>query len=188
MLVGLGNPGKNYANTPHNVGFAVIDELAARLMCRLRRGLRFSSRTARAVYEETDLLLVKPETFMNNSGAAVARLLRYRKTSPEDLVLILDDAELDLGRLRIRGGGSSGGHRGLQSVIEHTGSEDFVRLRMGIGRDRKGRDLKDHVLTPFKVDERDKVKEMVGHAADAVLCLLQSGTEVAMNTFNGRQY
>ncbi len=185
VIVGLGNPGKRYADTPHNVGFGVADELADRLQASFRRSLRFKARIAQGTHGRETLLLVKPQTYMNNSGEAVGAIVRYRKLGASDTVLIVDDADLDLGRLRIRPGGGSGGHRGLQSVIRHLGSDAFARIRVGIGRRDAGNDLIAHVLSPFSQQEREHMATIVRCAADAVMRLLDAGVDAAMNDFNG---
>jgi len=185
-VVGLGNPGKRYANTPHNVGFAVVNELAdGALACRLKKSFRFGARHGTARLEEERILLAKPETYMNRSGRAVAGLLRYWKISPGDMIVVLDDADLQIGRLRVRSGGSSGGHRGLGSVIDCIGTTEFVRVRIGIGRGARGADLVEHVLKPFGKEDGELARSMVSHAADAVMCVLSSGADEAMNRFNG---
>ena len=185
-VVGLGNPGKRYANTPHNVGFAVVNELAGGpLSCRLKKSFRFGARHGMARLADESVLLAKPETFMNRSGRAVASLLRYWKISPGDMVVVLDDADLALGRLRIRPNGSSGGHRGLGSVIDAVGTTDFARVRLGIGRGARGEDLVEHVLKPFGGEEGELAGDMVARAVEAVMCVLSSGTDEAMNRFNG---
>jgi len=185
IIVGLGNPGKQYEKTPHNIGFAVADHLGERLGAAFRRGLRFKARTASARHGSTPLLLVKPRTYMNNSGMAVARIVRYRKAAPADTIVIVDDADLPLGRLRVKARGGSGGHRGLASLIQHLGSSEFARVRIGIGRDERGEGLIDHVLTPFSKEERRAMAPVVERAADAVLHIVQHGVEAAMNIFNG---
>jgi peptidyl-tRNA hydrolase, PTH1 family len=185
VIVGLGNPGKRYADTPHNVGFDVADELADRFQARFRRSLRFKARIAQGTHGRETLLLVKPQTYMNNSGEAVGAVVRYRKLEVSDTVVIVDDADLGLGRLRIRPGGGSGGHRGLQSIIRHLGSDTFARVRVGIGRRRPGEQLTAHVLSPFAKQEREQVARTVQRAADAVQLLLEEGVDAAMNDFNG---
>jgi PTH1 family peptidyl-tRNA hydrolase len=186
LIVGLGNPGKQYENTPHNAGFSVADELASRLECDYRRSLRFDARLARARYKEEDVLLVKPETYMNRSGLAVASIIKYKKAEIADLVVVLDDADLAQGRLRIRGGGSSGGHKGLASIIESVGSDAFARVRIGVGR-QAGDDLVDHVLRPYPAADRKKMVEVFGLVSDAVMCMLDFGVSEAMNRFNGKE-
>lgn len=190
IVVGLGNPGKHYAYTPHNVGFAVIDELASGFSCVLRRSFSFRARIGLVVSakgscgSEEKLLLVKPQTYMNRSGTAVASVLRYRKLTASDMIVVLDDADLDFGQLRIRARGSSGGHKGLTSVIQAMGSEEFARVRIGIGRDNNSKGLVEHVLTPFSAAEWQEMKQIIRRAAQAVLCILNSGVETAMNRFN----
>ena len=134
MIVGLGNPGDRYEDTPHSLGFEVVGELAKRLDCRMRRSFRLNARVGRAAWKGTELLLLQPLTYMNNSGFAVAAALRYYRLEPSALLVIVDDADLEVGSLRIRRSGSSGGHKGLISISQSVGSEDFGRLRLGIGR------------------------------------------------------
>jgi len=188
-IVGLGNPGPKYRGTRHNIGFAVVDEIAR------RAGVTFESAPANALVgkwrrldEGSNVLLVKPLTFMNESGQAVGELSRYFKIDVSDLLIVVDEAQLPLGRLRARPRGSAGGHNGLRSLIVHLGS-DFPRLRIGIGRgsddpDRR-RDLVDHVLAKFDDDERDAVEGMTERAADAAELFITSGIDAVMNEYNG---
>jgi len=184
VIVGLGNPGKRYRNTPHNVGFAAVDALAGALGCRMRRGPRFRARVGKTAVDAETVRLLKPETYMNDSGAAVGPFLRYHRGGAGDLVVVLDDADLELGRLRVRPAGGSGGHRGLASVIDHVGSDAFARIRIGIGRQRGG-DLVEHVLSPIGRAEGAVVDQAVARAAEAALCLIRDGVEAAMNRYNG---
>jgi len=184
LIVGLGNPGNAYAGTPHNVGFDTLDVLASRWECAFRRGLRFAAHTAKADYGAERVMLVKPQTYMNRSGAAVGAIMRYNKVAAADVLVVLDDADLELGRIRIRPGGGSGGHKGLASLVEHVGSGQFVRIRLGIGRRGREDDLIGHVLKPFGVEARPVVEAMTARAADAVCCVLDSGVADAMNQFN----
>lgn len=183
LIVGLGNPGKEYVHTPHNVGFEVIDVLAKRCGCVLRRSFRFPASLARTMLGGEKVMLVKPGAYMNQSGPVVAAMTCKLGISPTDLLVILDDADLPVGRLRIRTGGSGSGHKGLLSIIDHLGHDQFVRLRLGIGR-REGSDLVAHVLTPFADDLRDTVRMMIVTVADAVQYLVIHGAEAAMNKFN----
>ena len=185
IVVGLGNPGKEYAETPHNVGFAVIEQLAAGFDCAMRRSLRFNARIGHVTVAPEPLLLVEPLTFMNRSGDAVAAILGYRKLSTSDMVVVLDDADLDIGWLRIRARGSSGGHRGLDSIIRSTGGDAFARVRIGVGRGRRRDDLVEHLLSRFSRQEWQQIQPEITRAADAVRCVLESGAEAAMNRFNG---
>lgn len=184
LVAGLGNPGARYEGTRHNVGFEAADELARRAGAKFRRSWRFPVRQASWTEGNEGVLLVKPQSFMNRSGQALAPLLRRKGLAPSDLIVIVDDAELECGRLRIRPRGGAGGHNGLQSTIQHLGAEDFVRVRIGIGPRPPGRDLVDFVLGRFDSEQRGKIDRAVGLAADAVEVLLREGSEQAMNRFN----
>jgi len=183
LIVGLGNPGPRYKSTRHNVGFEVVDELA-------RRGsVQFESAPAEALIAkwrrpDTTVLLVKPLTFMNLSGQAIGELLRYYKIDVADLLVIVDEVQLPLARLRARMRGSAGGHNGLKSVIAHVG-EEFSRLRIGVGRGDSRRDLADHVLARFDKDEAAEVERMITRAADAAETFITSGIAAVMNQYNG---
>jgi len=184
-IAGLGNPGKKYQGTRHNVGFAVIDELAARW--RLRE---FDSKF-NAEYEiwrppDGDaVLLLKPLTYMNESGQALGDITRYYRVEVGDLLVVVDEVQLPLGRLRARARGSAGGHNGLKSVIAHLGGHDFSRLRLGVGRGDDRRDLADHVLARFEPQEHEEATRMIARAADAAQMFITSGIEAVMNTYNG---
>ena len=182
-IVGLGNPGSQYKGTRHNVGFDVVDELAR------RESVGFESAPAEALiakWRRADgpVLLVKPLTFMNLSGQAVGELTRYFKIELGDLIVIVDEVHLPLGKLRARKRGSAGGHNGLKSVIAHLGDE-FSRLRIGVGRGADQRNLADHVLSRFEKDEAAEVERMTARAADAAEMFITSGIEAVMNAFNG---
>lgn len=182
LVVGLGNPGSKYRGTRHNVGFAVLDELAR------RSGVEFESAPADALIAKIrgsdPVLLAKPLTFMNLSGGAVGGLLRYFKVEPADLLVVVDEAQLPLGKLRARARGSAGGHNGLKSVIAHIG-EEFSRLRLGVGRGDARRDLADHVLSKFDPDEMPEVERMTTRAADASELFVTGGIAAVMNQYNG---
>ncbi len=181
LIVGLGNPGPKYRATRHNIGFAVADELAR------RAGVGFETAPAEALmarWRQMDALVAKPLTFMNASGEAVGGLMRYFKIDQADLLVIADEVQLPLGRLRARPRGSAGGHNGLMSIIAHVG-EEFSRLRIGVGRGDMRRDLSDHVLAAFDPDERDDVERMTTRAADAAEMFITSGIAAVMNGFNG---
>jgi len=184
LIAGLGNPGSKYSTTRHNVGFQVVDALVA------RHGLEWDSAPAEALlakWRAQDALLVKPLTFMNLSGHAVGQLLRYFKIDVGDLLVIVDEAQLELGRLRARADGSAGGHNGLKSLIEQLGTDQFPRLRIGVGRGDMRRDLADHVLGRFEADEREAVADAVARAADAVETFVTDGLAPMMNRFNRKQ-
>ena len=184
LVVGLGNPGREYERTPHNIGFAVIEELAHRLGCSMRRSLRVPVRYGSAEAQSVKVLLAQPQTFMNASGDAVGRLMRLKGVEASDLLMVSDDADLPLGRIRIRPKGRTGGHKGLGSVVAAIGTDDFSRVRVGIGRPQAADDLVCHVLTPFSPGEAKAAAAAVARAADAVLCVLADGVDAAMNRFN----
>ena len=185
LIVGLGNPGPKYRGTRHNVGFEVIDELAR------RRGLVFESAPAAALMARDrstpGVTLAKPLTFMNCSGQGVTELLRYYRFDVADLLIVVEDANLPLGRLRARARGADGGHQGLRSVSDALGSQEFSRLRVGIGRGDPRRDLADHVLSRFEPEEREDIETAIGRAADAADMFTTAGIEQVMNTFNRRE-
>ncbi len=183
LIVGLGNPGSKYGGTRHNLGFAVVDEVAR------RRGLTFESSPADAVMArqrgpDVPLMLAKPMTFMNRSGEAVGVLSRYFRVESVDILIVVDDANLPLGRLRARPNGSDGGHNGLGSVILALATREFPRLRIGVGRGESQRDLADHVLAGFADDEIATLDEMTTRAADAAELFVESGIATVMNRFN----
>jgi len=184
-IVGLGNPGEKYRGTRHNIGFAVIDELAERFAVGGFEQAPFDALVARWRRPDDEAVLIaKPVTYMNASGEAVGALLRYFKIEVADLLVVVDEVQLPLGRLRARVRGSAGGHNGLKSIVAHLG-EDFSRLRIGVGRGDAQRDLADHVLARFDQDEAAEVERMTGRAADAAETFITSGIAAVMNGFNG---
>ncbi|MGH9386901.1 MAG: aminoacyl-tRNA hydrolase [Vicinamibacterales bacterium] len=186
LVVGLGNPGSQYRETRHNVGFLVIDELARRWRVEQWREL-FDALTAKTIFGEGPVLLAKPMTYMNLSGYSVAGLAGFYKIEPADVFIISDDAVLPLARLRARREGADGGHNGLKSVIGSLGTTAFPRLRVGVGRGEGERELADHVLERFPADERERVSAAVLRAADATEMFLREGIERVMNAFNAAE-
>ena len=183
LIAGLGNPGTEYETTRHNVGFMVLDLLAQRLPKKnFERVHGCSSHYLKGSYAGRGLLLQKPETYMNLSGEAVAALMRKEEIGPEGLLVIYDDMDLGVGKLRIRSRGSCGGHNGIRSVIEQIGTEKFARIRIGIGH-RRGSG-KDYVLSPFEETEKEIVAKVLEAAADAVILILRRGVGPAMNEYN----
>jgi PTH1 family peptidyl-tRNA hydrolase len=184
LLIGLGNPGREYKDSRHNVGFMLIDRLAVRLNA---RGLKLQSKAIviSAIYEERKLILAKPQTYMNLSGQSVQGLLHFYKIPVENLLVAHDDLDLPFGTLRIRPGGGPGGQRGMASTIEQLGTKDFPRLRIGIGRPPGRMDPKDYVLQDFSRDETKILSEVLDRAADAVLTFVVEGLNKAMNKYNG---
>ncbi len=183
-IVGLGNPGRKYEKTRHNIGFLVLDELASRHGLSFRRSFRFPARIAKGTIGSEPVWLSKPHTFMNRSGQAVEPILRKRGGRVEDLLTVFDDTALEWGRLRIRTRGSAGGHNGVQSIMNALGDGAFGRIRVGIGSKPDKVSLSDHVLGPFSAAERQELDDVVGRAADAVETVCRDGVVQAMNIFN----
>ena len=190
IIAGLGNPGKDYASTPHSIGFEVVDAIARACDAIFRPSASFKGELAEARAACGKVLLVKPMTFMNLSGDCLAPVVRYHNATAADLVVVSDDIDLPVGRLRIRSGGSAGGHNGLKSVIERLGTPDFTRLRVGVGRSAPAageRSVIGHVLGKFDAATRAAMSEKVVPAAVAALVqLLAEGAAAAMNAWNGR--
>lgn len=184
LVVGLGNPGAQYARTPHNAGFMVVDEFAGKFSANWREEARFQGSSCRIRGRGMDLALLKPATFMNLSGASVGRYMHYYGMQPAELVVVSDDADLPVGRIRIRKSGSAGGHNGLKSVIAAVGTEAFTRVRVGIGRAAAGGNLADYVLGRMPADAEAVFAKAVSTAAEAVGCIVAEGADAAMNRFN----
>jgi PTH1 family peptidyl-tRNA hydrolase len=183
LIVGLGNPGAEYRGTRHNVGFEVVDELARRWSVRLRA---WRSLADVAVATGRGAVLAEPQTFMNASGEAVGAVAAFYRVDPGDVLVVVDEVQLPLGRLRLRPSGSAGGHNGLKSVIDFIGA-DFPRLRIGVERGDRSRDLSDRVLSRFPPDERAIVERAIGRAADAVETFVSAGLALAMNQCNAAE-
>jgi PTH1 family peptidyl-tRNA hydrolase len=191
LVVGLGNPGREYAETRHNVGWRVVEKLAADAGGRWQRAAKFDAEIAEAPLAGRKIVLAKPQTFMNLSGRACVALLHWHKFAPGQMLVVTDDADLDVGRLRLRLKGGSGGHNGLKSIVEMAGTEQFPRVRVGIGRPMRRSEgapdnaLVDFVLSKFRKEEQTAVDEAVARAAAAVASAIERGMEAAMNEFNG---
>jgi PTH1 family peptidyl-tRNA hydrolase len=185
MIAGLGNPGSQYAGTPHNIGFDVVELLCRRLNGAWHEERRFSGRVAKVSTNAEAVLLVQPMTYMNASGACVGPLMRYYRMAAADVTAILDDADLPCGKIRIRPEGGSGGHNGLSSLIASLGTEAFPRVRLGIGRGAHANEkLKSHVLSKSSPETRRILEQVVPVAADAVECIIRTGVTQAMNVYN----
>lgn len=186
LVVGLGNPGRRYARTRHNLGFLLLDRIAE------ARGIRIGddrceSLVGRGEWERESLVLAQPQTYMNNSGVAAAALLRRFRVRGADLVVAYDDLDLPFGRLRIRCGGSAGGHRGLASILQHVADRDFVRLRMGIGRPPAGVDAVEYVLSRFSAEEQQSLEDVLSRAEEALEAIVLKGPVRAMEDFNRQE-
>ena len=187
LVVGLGNPGPEYRETRHNVGFLVIDELTKRWRVSDEWREKFEALQIKTTIGDEPVIVAKPLTFMNLSGQAVAELAGFYKIDPPDVFVVTDDVALPLGRLRARREGGAGGHNGLKSVIQHLGTQAFPRMRVGVGRGDDRRDLSDHVLGRFEAGEREIVSAAVLRAADATEMFLREGIERAMGVFNAAE-
>jgi len=181
-LIGLGNPGKQYENTRHNVGFMVVDAVASLLKCPKKKKECCFSHIIEC--PDHDLILVKPQTYMNNSGIAVKNLLEDYNLKPEEILVIFDDLDLPLGTIRLRKVGSSGGQKGVKSIIEHIKTENFPRLKIGIGRPAKKEDVADYVLSPFNKDEKLLAEKVISESANCLLNVLKYGVDKSMNLCN----
>ncbi len=183
-IIGLGNPGTEYEKTRHNIGFMVIDALAERHRCKLKPSKGEFAMRVRFKASSNDVLLVKPTTYMNRSGIAAKEIVEQEGLSPQEIFVVLDDFELPFGQLRIRKSGSAGSHNGLESIIYHLGTEDFPRLRIGIGAPPEGKDPADYVLSRFSKAEAKELEFIIATAAQAVETAISNGVEAAMNRFN----
>jgi PTH1 family peptidyl-tRNA hydrolase len=185
LIVGLGNPGRNYANNRHNIGFICINHLAR------SQGIKFDSkqalaRTGRGKIAGTEVVLAKPQTYVNQSGESVSRLVKKFKVGLDGLIVIHDDLDLPLAKIRISHGSSSGGHKGINSIIEELGSRDFIRLRIGVGRPPEANEdeIIAYVLSDFTPEQRKAITPIIPKVTDAILCLLNEGLTTAMNKYN----
>lgn len=187
LIVGLGNPGENYARTRHNVGFRVIDRLAAQLGVKVDRA-KFRGLYGQGSYTGLKLILLKPQTFMNNSGLSVMDAARFYKLPAERVIVLFDDISLDVGRLRVRADGSAGGHNGIKSIIGALNSQSFPRVKVGVGaKPHPDYELADWVLSNFTKDEEKLLAPVLDDAASAALELIENGVQAAASKFNGRK-
>ena len=185
LIVGLGNPGKEYAKTRHNCGWMAIDLIAQQLGCKIDKG-KFQGLYGQTTYHGTKLYLLKPQTYMNLSGVSVLQMSAYYHIPPERIIVLFDDISLEPGRLRIRPNGSAGGHNGIKSIIAQLGSENFPRVKIGVGsKPHKDADLADWVLSGFAPAEQQALDFALDNAANAALCILEKGIYEAANRFNG---
>jgi PTH1 family peptidyl-tRNA hydrolase len=187
VIAGLGNPGAEYANTPHSIGFEVVDALACEIGASWRASSSFGGELAVGMLGGVKVVLVKPMTYMNLSGDCVAPVVKYHNAkAAEDLLVVSDDIDLPVGKMRVRRGGSAGGHNGLKSVIARTGTSDFVRLRLGVGRSSRDRaNVVGHVLGKFSPADRHVMGEVVAQAVKAIGTIELESAEIAMNRYNG---
>ncbi len=187
IIVGLGNPGKEYETTRHNMGFVTIDKLAKKHGIDII-DLKHKGLCGKGMMGREKVMLVKPQTYMNNSGECVRELMDYYKVVPEDIIIIYDDIDLDPGQLRIRMNGSAGSHNGMKSVISHMGTQTFARVRVGVGAKPEGWDLADYVLSHISPEADKEIVRGTDTAAEAVECILEHGIDEAMNIYNRHEH
>ena len=185
LIVGLGNPGAEYAKTRHNAGFLLVEKLAEQWRSGWTNERKFAARVAKAERHGQKVLLAEPQTFMKLSGEAVGALVKFYQLPLEKILVVVDDADLPLGEIRLRPGGGTGGHHGLESLTQHLGSKAFARLRIGIGRKNEAREITGHVLGRFSADEAALLAKVLERAAGQLECWLDVGLQKAMNQFNG---
>ena len=186
IFVGLGNPTPEYAATKHNVGFMLADKLAEKISAENWRE-KFNALVAESFLDGEKILIVKPQTFMNLSGEAVAPIVNFYKIDAANLIVAHDDMDLPLGMIRLRPKGSSGGHRGVESIIQHLGTQNFPRVRIGVGRPPENWTVNHHVLSPFTQEDAEKISTAIGELVPAVLCIFKEGINNAMNKFNPKK-
>ncbi len=185
LIVGLGNPGKEYEKTRHNCGFRAIDLLAKTLGCKIDKA-KFQGLYGQVTYQGRKLFLLKPMTYMNLSGRSILQLSAYYQIPPQRIIVLFDDISLEPGRLRIRPDGSAGGHNGIKSIISELGSQDFPRVKIGVGaKAHAEQDLADWVLSGFSASEEKALGSALERAAEAALCIMESGVPEAANRYNG---
>ena len=185
LIVGLGNPGAQYEKTRHNCGFRAVDLLAEKLGCKIDKA-KFQGLYGQTTYQGTKIFLLKPQTFMNLSGRSVLQMSAYYNIPPQRIIVLFDDISLEPGRLRIRSDGIAGGHNGIKSFIAELGSQDFPRVKIGVGaKPHKDADLADWVLSGFSANEEKALAVSLKNAADSALCIVQRGVYEAANRFNG---
>ena len=187
LIVGLGNPGREYEKTRHNAGFRAIDALAEALSCKIDK-LKYQGLYCQTTYKGKKLFLLKPQTYMNLSGKSVLQLSSYFQIPPARIIVMFDDISLEPGRLRIRGDGSAGGHNGIKSIIQEVGSQSFPRVKIGVGaKPNPNFDLADWVLSTFSASEEKALKNALEWAGEAALCIIDQGVYEAANRYNGKQ-
>jgi len=187
LIVGLGNPGKDYTHTRHNAGYRALDILANKLNCKVDKG-KFQGLYGQVKYGTEKVFLLKPLTYMNLSGLSVLQLSAYYNIPPQRIIVLFDDISLPPGRLRVRPDGSAGGHNGIKSIISQLGSQDFPRVKIGVGaKPDPEKDLADWVLSPFSAQEEEALSYSLEKAADAALAIIDKGVPEAANLFNGCQ-
>lgn len=190
LVIGLGNPGSKYIGTRHNIGFEAINLLSYELNIKLKES-KFDAYAATGIYKQEKLTIIKPTTYMNLSGEAVSDFVRFYKINKDDyikkIIVIYDDIDIPTGEIRIKEKGSSGGHNGIRNIIHHLDTDEFLRIRIGIGKKEKNQDLNSYVLGVFFEEEMDKIKEALEFSKNATFDLIKNGAKIAMNKYNIRK-
>ena len=187
LIAGLGNPGSQYERTRHNIGFMAIDDIAKEFLIPMELEKKHKAIVGKGMMGSEKVLLVKPQTYMNLSGESIRSLADYYQIEPEDIIIIFDDISLDVGQLRIRKKGSAGGHNGIKSIIAHLGTNEFPRIKIGVGERLPGQDLADHVLAKFPNAQMETVNQATKDACEAAFLMIRDGIDKAMNQYNGKQ-
>ena len=187
LIAGLGNPGPQYTLTRHNIGFMAIDKIADTFLISMDLDKKQKAIIGKGMMGSEKVILAKPQTFMNLSGESIRAISDYYQIDPEDIIIVFDDISLDVGQLRIRKKGSAGGHNGIKSIIQHLGTNEFPRVKIGVGERIPGQDLADHVLGRFPKEQMKLVEEATENACEAVFMMVKDGIDKAMNAYNGKQ-
>lgn len=187
IIVGLGNPGKKYEGTRHNVGFQTIDTLADKLNIKVNK-IKFKGLVGEGRIADEKVILLKPQTFMNNSGESIVEILNFYKLEPKDLLVVADDIDIEFAQLKIKKNGSAGTHNGLKSIVNLTGSKEFARFKIGVGKKHPNEDLASFVLSNFPSKDRKHIENAIEACADAVMLCIRDGIEKAMNNYNNNIY
>lgn len=184
IIAGLGNPGREYEFTRHNIGFRVLDKLAEEYNISITEK-KHKGLIGRGAVEGQKVVLVKPQTYMNLSGECLREVMDYYKETPEHVIVVFDDVSLEVAKLRVRPKGSAGGHNGIKSIIAQLGTQEFARVKFGVGDKPRGMDLADHVLGRFSPEENQAVEDRLKAACEALVCIMKEGCDAAMNRYNG---
>lgn len=187
IIAGLGNPGKKYEDTRHNIGFNTIDRLADKLNIKVNK-IKFKGLVGEGRIAAEKVILLKPHTFMNNSGESIVEILNFYKLKPEDLIVVVDDIDIEFAQLKIKKNGSAGTHNGLKSIVNLTGSKDFARFKVGVGKKHPNEDLANFVLSTFSSKDKKHIEDAIDACADAIINAVESGIDKAMNSYNNNIY
>ncbi|MGO3752313.1 MAG: aminoacyl-tRNA hydrolase [Peptoniphilaceae bacterium] len=183
IIAGLGNPGRKYENTKHNVGFLAVDVLSKKLNIKVNK-IKFKALVGEGNYKGEKIYLIKPQTYMNNSGESIREIMNFYKLEASNLIVLVDDIDIEFATIKIKKKGSAGTHNGLKSIINHIDSKDFPRVKIGVGSNRPGEDLADFVLSGFSKSENKEIEETIDKAVESIIEIIENGIESAMNKYN----